>query len=431
MRFPKIIRHRKAEVTIYGKKPAYPFYRVAYRVDGKRRMKTFALYSEACKEADTLVKDLAIGSPVAALSPAQARDAIAAFERLRSVRTPTGHRLSLLGAVSELADALGKLNGRSVAEAIDGYLTNVAVVKGVEIKDAVEEFLELRRPLTEAKPGKRAQLSKNYHYMVSLWLRTFAKTFKGACVCDLTKDHLNRYLEAHKKHSPKTRNHLRGAIKMFLNWCMKRDYLSKAHRLFESDAMVTEIADTEDIDYYRPQELQAMLHCASENSAFKELLPFIALGGLAGLRLQETMRLTWADVWRVPGHVEVTASKSKTRARRLVELVPALAAWIEPYRELSGPIFVKARDTFHATMNSLRESIKIPVRRNGLRHGYCTYHFALYSNENLTAAQAGNSPSVVHAHYKGLATKAEAEKWFAVMPARPANVVILTQRAKA
>ena len=47
MRFPKIIRHQKAEVTIYGKKKNYPFYRIIYRADGKRRMKHFAKYSVA------------------------------------------------------------------------------------------------------------------------------------------------------------------------------------------------------------------------------------------------------------------------------------------------------------------------------------------------------------------------------------------------
>src|ERR1039458_5672796 len=52
--------------------------------------------------------------------------------------------------------------------------------------------------------------------------------------------------------------------------------------------------------------------------------------------------------------------------------------------------------------------------KNDLLHAFCTYHFALHGNENLTAAQAGNSPSVIHQAYKGLATKAEAEKWFAV-----------------
>jgi hypothetical protein len=69
----------------------------------------------------------------------------------------------------------------------------------------------------------------------------------------------------------------------------------------------------------------------------------------------------------------------------------------------------------------LRDSLKIPTRKNGLRHAFCTYHYALHANENLTAAQAGNSPAMIHAHYKGLATKVEAEKWFNVTPAVSAN----------
>jgi integrase len=41
-----------------------------------------------------------------------------------------------------------------------------------------------------------------------------------------------------------------------------------------------------------------------------------AIGGLAGLRTAELLRLDWADVWRVPGHIEITSGKAKTRQRR-------------------------------------------------------------------------------------------------------------------
>jgi hypothetical protein len=61
---------------------------------------------------------------------------------------------------------------------------------------------------------------------------------------------------------------------------------------------------------------------------------------------------------------------------------------------------------------------------NGLRHASCKYHFAAHANEKLTAQQAGNSPAMIHAHYKGLATEAEAAKWFAVKPAKSAKNVI-------
>jgi len=47
---------------------------------------------------------------------------------------------------------------------------------------------------------------------------------------------------------------------------------------------------------------------------------------------------------------------------------------------------------------------------NGLRHASCKYHFAAHANDKLTAQQTGNSPAMIHAHHKRLATKAEAEK---------------------
>ncbi len=62
MKFPKVIRHRKAEVTIYGKKPNYPFYRLAYRFNGTRRMESFSTYGEAKTAADTKVRALSKGS---------------------------------------------------------------------------------------------------------------------------------------------------------------------------------------------------------------------------------------------------------------------------------------------------------------------------------------------------------------------------------
>jgi hypothetical protein len=38
-----------------------------------------------------------------------------------------------------------------------------------------------------------------------------------------------------------------------------------------------------------------------------------------------------------------------------------------------------------------------------------------------------NSPAMIHAHYKGLATKAEAKKWFDLKPsATPVNIMPLT-----
>jgi integrase len=424
VRFPKTIRHRKSEATIYGKSKRYPFYRVVYRADGKRRMKSIAAYSEARDFADKKVRELAEGSKVPALTDKQAGDALAALQRLQHLFQSTGRRTSLLAGISEYCEAASKLGERPLSECVDAYIRNLAVLKRKDISEAAAEFIEARKVKTVAQDGKRPQLSEGYHYNVSMWLREFAGTFPGHAVSDLTKEHLNAYMATHGDVAPKTRNERRNVVRMFLKWAVRQDYLSATHRLLESDALAHEQADTEEISFYSSKELRLFLDAASNEGEFNALLPVIALCGLAGVRLQEAVRLTWEDVFRVPGHIEISKTKSKTRSRRLVTICPALAAWIEPYRAKSGPVWNKSLCMFHDDFGSLRDSLKISARRNGLRHGFVSFHFALNANENLTAAEAGNSPAMVHRNYKGLATKAEAEKWFAVKPADSARNVI-------
>ncbi len=414
MRFPVVIRHRKAEARIYGRSDAYDYYRVAAYVGGKRRVSSHGTYSEARAAADKLVRDIADGSQTAALTPGQANDALAALQRLDGLYRDTGRRVSLLAVASEYAEAVRKLNGRALGEAVDGYLSSVVSVKRVDLGEAVEQFIKGRAHKTEAKDGKRPQLSAGYHYIVSMWLREFANTFPNTAVCDLTKELLNVYMSIYGDVSARTRNGRRTVVAMFLKWCARQDYIAAGHRLFEADGMTHETSEPEVIDFYTPSELSSLLQTSSNDIDHRNLLPVIALCGLAGLRLQEAGRLTWEDVFHVEGHVEITRTKSKTRARRLVTACPTLTQWLAPYRSCSGLIWKHGLEKFHSDFGALRASLTIPARRNGLRHAFCTFHFALHSDENQTAAQAGNSPSMIHAHYKGLVTKAEAEKWFAV-----------------
>jgi integrase len=96
---------------------------------------------------------------------------------------------------------------------------------------------------------------------------------------------------------------------------VREDFLSSTHRLGEADAMRPERANTAEVLFYSPSEFRSLLEAADG-----PMRALVAIGGLAGLRTQELLRLDWSDLWRVVGHVEVTARASKTRARRLVEL---------------------------------------------------------------------------------------------------------------
>jgi len=390
-------------------------------VDGRKKsqFQDFKHYTDAKRAGDKKAAELASDNG-SQLSPGQTQDMLDALEVLRN-NWPIGEKLpSVRFVVGAYCEAVKKLKGRSVSEAIDGFLSTVAMVQRVDLKQAVDKFIEGRKLLTVAKDGKRPQLSPGWHYIVQKWLEEFANTFPGHAVTDITKEHLAKYLEGHNDVSPRTRNGRRNAIKMFLKWCADRDYLIANHRLAAADGMAKEVEDFGEIESYTAKELRDMLDGTTQ-AEYRSLRPVIALNGLAGLRLQEVVRLTWQDVFRIRGHIEVTAGKAKTRQRRLVPICSALAAWLQEYRNKEGNVWDGTLDSFHDLLGKLRESVGVAAKRNGFRHGFCAYHFALHSNENLTAQIAGNSPAMIHAHYKSLSTKKEARAWFAVRPAKAAH----------
>jgi integrase len=428
VKFPKKLKHRgRVFATIYGKSKSYSLYRVAWTTGGRRLMKAHPSYSDALKHADGLVSELAKGSQVPALTAGQARDALAAFERLEELYRATGKRLSLLAAVSELAEGYAKLNGHSVREAVEGFARNIVSVKRKVISEAAEEFISAEEPRTKASNGQRSQLSPKYAYNRAIILRRFAACFPNTSIDDLTKKHLDTFFQSKPlvEFSAKSRNHHRATVRQFLGWSVRKDFLAASNRLEEADGLRPEKANTAEILFYSPTEFRALLE-SSEGS----MRAMIALGGLAGLRTTELLRLTWQDVWRVPSHIEITAGKSKTRQRRLVEICPALAAWLEPFRSFTdGKLCPLHEVTWQQHFVRLCEKAEVTRKPNGLRHAFCTFHFAAHSNENLTAAQAGNTPAMIHRHYKGLATKNEAEQLFNVAPTKAENVICLQRAA--
>ena len=424
VKFPKRLRHNgkgRVLATIYKRRGGYRIYWRARGADGKPRsmIKECVSYAAAKRAADITVAGLSKGKALT-LTPGQANDARAAFERLQNFYQSSGKRVSMLAGISEYCEAAGKLGIYTVGEAVERFLATSAVVQRKALSEAVAEFIEGRRHLAEAKDGKRSKLSPVYAYNVAMWLNEFAGTFPGYAVCDMTKELLNTYIGEFKELSAKSRNDRRAVVKMFMRWCVAKDYLSQHHRLFEAVDFKAEGVDAADITFYRPKELRDML-----NAAGGELMPVIALGGLAGLRREEILRLDWADVWHVNGKVEISARIAKGRKRRLVDICPSLATWLRPYRNATGPVWGKSPDALEEALTGLRGTLSIPARRNGLRHAFVTFHMAAHSNENLTAAEAGNSPQMIHGHYRGLATKNEAEAWFAVSPAQAENVVQL------
>jgi integrase len=421
VKFPVTIKFYDQRAKIYRPAKNFPHYRVAFKVAGKRRMLTFSNYGQAKAAAEEKVKELHKGQQSSALTAKESQDAIAIRQALDAYRRDTGRKISAFEAITSYIAAAKLLpDSSTLPDAVRAFRQTIAAVQRKPLVEAVTEFCAARQAKTAIAPGKkRPGLNPVYVADTTRQLNEFTAANPAADVCDLTKQHLDLFMASHGKLSAKSRNHVRATLRMFFGWCVRLDYLPANHRLLEADGLRNEDADDGDIDFYRPDELQMMLENASA-----EMRPIVALQALGGLRLQEALRLNWHDVFKIPDHVEVASAKSKTRSRRLVEINPALAAWLEPHRGNEGNVSAETLHSHTWQFIQLRKRLKIPPRRNGLRHGFLTAHYALHHNENETAAQAGTSPAMLFKHYKGLTTKSEAEKWFAVMPPKTAKNVI-------
>lgn len=177
VKFPHTINHRGSKVKIYGKSEAFPFYRISYRANGKRFLKSFSTYSEAKEEAERKVREIDQGSHILALTNKEVTGALAIRDALEAFLRDTGRSFTALQAVTQYLEAAKQLGERPLGEAIEGYLSTVAVVRRKLLSGAVEDFVANRAPKAVAKEGKRSALNPKYLENTASWLRELSASF--------------------------------------------------------------------------------------------------------------------------------------------------------------------------------------------------------------------------------------------------------------
>ena len=143
--------------------------------------------------------------------------------------------------------------------------------------------------------------------------------------------------------------------------------------------------------------------------------------------------LDWGNVNLAEKFIRVEADTSKTRKARLVTIPDNLLFWMAKYRKTSGAVAPSP-----VTLKRHRQDIMeaAGVKRwtpDVARHTYATMHFAKHQNRELLAAQMGHTQGsdILEKHYRGLATPAEAGRFWAIAPAgaEAGNVVQLATAA--
>jgi integrase len=187
-----------------------------------------------------------------------------------------------------------------------------------------------------------------------------------------------------------------------------------------------------EVKIFTPDETHRLLAAATE-----DFLPCLAIGLFAGLRSAEIERLEWKDIDLKQRHIIVGADKAKTASRRIVPIAENLAQWLKPDAERTGAVWPHGRDWFHKCQLATAAATKVEARpemdiaeekpvkwkANGCRHSFASYSFALTNDAGRIAGYLGNSPAMIHRHYRQLCTPADAQKFFSINPPGTANVL--------
>ena len=406
MKFPIKVTYRNLEAKVYRSKiDGVIYYKAAYRAKGGRVTKSFKKLKKAKEAAKEGLKE------------AQKRgDGLASLTTRESTK--------ILTALDLLQDA-GHSDPVTVATE---YIEAKSLLSGGSIIDASRDFLRRRKAITPMPFGKATEAwlgrqesrvaPKTFEVTLKIAER-LQGTFRVDC-CDLGRAEINLFFDSLKTKSPKWRNHHRYVLRGVIKHAVRNHWIPKDHDL-------DDLLEDERAIGKKPEIITSAQFAALLRSASPETLPMIAIGGLAGARTEEIIRLCWENVWRVKEFIELGRNITKGKKRRLTPLLPALKEWLQPYRRMTGPIWKGTKGQWDYALTKLREKNDIKGH-NLLRHSYASYRLAEVQDAGKVSLEMGNSPNVLLRDYRELVTPTQGKQWFSVMPDQVGKRVVNLER---
>jgi integrase len=348
-----------------------------------------------------------------------ARGEAAIYRAALASLKPLGVRLDI--AARDFADATGKLVGGSLAEAVAFFTKrNPATRPRKTVPEVVAELIAAK----EADGAGAVYLRD-----MKRRLDRFAEAFQCALL-DLTAPDLNAFLR--NVGSGRNRNNYRSLIGTLFKYAVTAGYLSKDHIDFK-DSVARASEGQMEIEIFTPEQMVKLLDAAQVNANDLEpgwntryatnqgLLPFLLLGGFAGLRTAEIQRQLWSDINLERGFIRVTAAKGNTAQKRLVPISDNLRQWLIPCMRQDGLCCEYGR--LPEAIARLSKRSGVAWKHNALRHSFISYKVALTQNIPQVSLEAGNSVGMVNRHYREIVRPDEAKAWFAISPQISENVV--------
>lgn len=340
-----------------------------------------------------------------ALTYAQQQNVRLFNEGRHGIEFPSWLRVSAERAHQTLAP-----HGKTIDDAVAFYLSHLEQTKrAAPLRAAVEELIANRR---------KAGASEVYCYDLALRLGRFAASFHDRNTAQIATEDIDCWLERLGVASV-TRNTYRRDLITLFSFCVTRRYAAsnpaaQSQRAKEVSAPVGILTST---------QLALLLE-----SSVPSVVPYMALGAFAGLRVAEIERLDWAEIDLQAGLIEVTAKNSKSARRRLVKILPNLKAWLGPLRKATGPIV--PRNLRSLLLKSRRAAGLSQWPPNALRHSYASHHIAHFSDAAALALELGHThPGLIFVHYRQVVKPTDAKHYWEIIPSiTPLNIVTIASK---
>ena len=387
-----------AKVRIYtiNRKDGYDQFTLAWKEAGRRKTRCFSCIDEAKMIAQQVTVRLINGGTDT--DEATRRD----IDLLRYCeRTAKEHGVTLAAAIDEWASARKTAGEIPLSDAVRFYAANRADLVAIRTTAQVaSEFIASRQS---------SGVSDTYVKSCGYNLKRFTDRIKGN-ITDISTADINRFLGNLGKLGPVSRNTIRRNLITMFSFAKKQGYLHPDRKTAAELSESFKLPDTA-IEIFTPEEMRRILL-----AAHARILPLIAIGGFAGIRSAEILRLDWEDIKWDRGHIEIAGHKAKTAARRIVPLSENLKAWLAPWRGETGRIIPISDYVGALGDTAVKAQIPGGWRQNALRHSFISYRVSLTGDVARTSLEAGNSPKMIFRHYREVVDEAAAEAWFALMP---------------
>jgi len=211
-------------------------------------------------------------------------------------------------------------------------------------------------------------------------------------------------------------------LRTFLRWCQRRDLVSRN----VADLLAEEVEKPQsELEILSPDEMALLLKITRRDPLMRV---FIVLGGFAGLRSAEIMRIDWADIKTVDGEIHVrrgVIKKTRGMRERFVVINATCAKWLP--KSGAGPVVPHTLRAFQRRVEAFLARLRAEVGedpvggakrwqrwpQNCLRHSFASYLLAIRQDAGYVAYQMGHtSANMVYQTYARAVRVQEAKRWW-------------------